>query len=92
MDACLHLVERAFRERKETLRVIRNSSSLTIVVHGHQECQLGKVIVSKRFDVYNVWIQHPPSGPSSCVDIGLRVDVALLLDGLLPKLKKLTEG
>lgn len=94
MDACQLTVEQAFKGRSEKLRVVRNSGSLTIVVHDHQECQFGRVIVSKRFgkEIYNVWVQYPPSGPSSCVDIGLRVDVALLLDSLLPQLKKLTKG
>lgn len=94
LDACLHLIERAFKGRPEELRVVRNTGSLTVIFQSSQKCPLGRIIVSKRFgkELYNVWVQHPQSGTASCLDIARRLDTALLLDSLLPKLKKLTEG
>lgn len=94
LNACQHTIERAFAGRSEALRTVRSSGSLTVIVQGPGQTLLGKVIVSKRFgkEVYNVWVQQPPSGSGSCGDIARRVDVALLLDEVLPRLKILTEG
>ncbi len=94
LNACQHTIERAFRNRSEVLRTVRNSGSLTVIVHGPDNEALGKVIVSKRFgkEVYNVWVQQPPSGTGTCDAIARRIDVAFLLDGILPRLKIITEG
>lgn len=94
LSACQHTIERSFMGRSEQLRVVRNAGSLTVIVTGPANALLGRIIVSKRFgkEVYNVWVQQPPSGPGSCGDISRRVDVALLMDELLPRLKIITEG
>jgi hypothetical protein len=94
LNACYHMIERTFSGRAIQLRTVRSSGSLTVILQGPAQDSLGRVVVSKRFgkEIYNVWVQHPPSGTSNCADMARRIDVAFLLDELQDRLKKLTGG